>query len=71
MLASIPIVKEIASAHVTQFRILQEPQQRKQLAQFFKVLTGLWLSEDYISSFYECLNQLSPTLDQVFRLDAQ
>lgn len=61
-LAQIPVVKQIASAHVTQFRILQDPRQYKQLGQFFRVLTGLWLTEDYIGDFHDYLNQLTGTI---------
>jgi hypothetical protein len=60
------MVRQLASAHINQFNILQEPSQSKQLGQFFRVLTGLWLSEDYIANFHMYLEQLTPRFEKVF-----
>lgn len=49
-------IQKISSAHVTQFRILQEPHQLKQLQQFFRVLANLWLSEEHRSTFQDNLS---------------
>lgn len=56
LLSQIPLVRQLASAHINQFSILQAPAQSKQLGQFFRVLTGLWLSDDYISNFSQYLD---------------
>jgi hypothetical protein len=34
------------------------------------VLSGLWLTEDYIEQFHEYLNQLNPSIKSVFSLNA-
>lgn len=65
-LSQIPVIKEIATTHINQFRILQAPKQAKQLGQFFRVLTNLWLTEDYITHFHDYLNQLNPMMEKVF-----
>jgi hypothetical protein len=45
---------------------LQQPKQVKQLGTFFKVLTNLWVTEEYLQSFHEYLNQLTPMMEQIF-----
>jgi exportin-7 len=34
------------------------------------VLSGLWLTEDYIEQFHEYLNQLNPSIESVFSLQS-
>ena len=41
------MAKQLAQAHINQFNILQGPQQMKQLGQFFRVLSGMWVTEDF------------------------
>ena len=59
-------MKQLATTHVAQFSILQQPSQRKQLGQFFGVLTGLWVSNDFVGKFHEYLDQLVPSMQKLF-----
>lgn len=61
-LAALPIVKQLATAHINQFSILQGASQMKQLGQFFRVLCSLWVTEEFISSFPSYLEQLAPKI---------
>lgn len=69
-LSELPMLKQLASSHISQFNILQEAAQQKQLGQFFRVLTGLWVSEDFVGEFHTYLGQLSPKIEQLFSLDS-
>ena len=69
--SKIQVINQIAQSHINHFNILQDPRQVKQLGHFFKVLTGLWLTEDHIVNFHDYLNQLLPTLQQVFSLSTE
>lgn len=56
LLANVPVIKQLACAHISQFSILQSPKQVKSLGQLYRVLTSLWLTEDYILNFHQYLN---------------
>lgn len=70
-ISELPVVKQLAQAHVSQFNILQQPSQVKQLGQFFRVLTSLWVTEEFISNFHDYLNQLNPILNDLFAKDTE
>lgn len=42
----------------------------KELGQFFKVLTLLWVNEEYVSEFTTYLDQLVPQMNTLFSIDA-
>lgn len=63
LLSSIPVVKQLATAHITQFRILQDKKQHKQLSQFYRVLTGLWIRDDFVQDFHLYLSQLNTLVE--------
>ena len=44
--------------------------QQKQLGQFFKVLTSLWLTEEFSQQFQDYLNQLNPMISTIFSIEA-
>lgn len=70
-ISALPMTKQLAEAHINQFNILQGPNQMKQLGQFFRVLCGLWVTEDFISQFSSYLDQLTPQIQHLFQMDAQ
>jgi hypothetical protein len=42
-----------------QFNILQNDPNLKHLGQFFKILTNLWVHEDFVESFESYISQLN------------
>lgn len=42
----------------------------KQLGQFFRVLCGMWVTEDFIDKFSIYLDQLVPQIQHLFSMDA-
>ena len=42
-----------------QFNILQNDPNVKHIGQFFKVLTGLWVNEDFVDEFEAYISQLN------------
>ena len=42
----------------------------KQLGQFFRVLCGMWVTEEFISSFPSYLDQLTPQIQHLFQMDS-
>ena len=69
-LARVPVVRQLATAHITQFQILQAPSQMKELGHFFKVLSLLWVTDDFVGDFTSYLDQLIPTMTRLFGIDA-
>ena len=61
-IAALPITRSLAEAHINQFNILQGPNQMKQLGQFFRVLCGMWVTEEFIGQFTSYLEQLAPQI---------
>ena len=43
----------------------------KQLGQFFRVLCGLWCTEEFHSQFPSYLDQLTPQIQHLFSMDSQ
>lgn len=70
-LVKIPIVRQLAESHINQFSILQGDHQQKQLGQFFKVLSSLWLTEEFNPRFQEYLNQLNPLISAIFSMSTE
>ena len=69
-IATLPVTKQLAEVHINQFNILQGPSQMKQLGEFFRVLSGLWVTEDFIDKFSSYLDQLTPQIQHLFSMDA-
>lgn len=42
----------------------------KELGNFFKVLSLLWVTEDYVGDLVSYLDQLVPQMNQLFSIDA-
>ena len=61
-IAALPVTKQLAEMHINQFNILQGPNQMKQLGQFFRVLCGMWVTEDFIGQYTTYLDQLTPQI---------
>ena len=68
-ISALPITKQLASAHINQFNILQGPGQMKQLGCFFSVLCGLWVTEEFVMQFPSYLDQLAPQIQHLFSMD--
>lgn len=43
----------------------------KQLGQFFRVLCGMWVTEEFVGKFDSYLDQLAPQIQHLFSMDAQ
>jgi exportin-7 len=52
-----------------QFNILQNDPNLKHLGQFFKVLTNLWVHEDFVEGFENYINQLNTIITELFKMD--
>ena len=42
----------------------------KDLGHFFRILSLLWVSEEFVNDFTSYLDQLLPTLNQLFGIDS-
>ena len=62
------IIKQLVSNHMAQFNILQNDTNYKHLGQFFKVLTILWVHEEFIDHFDSYISQLNPIIEEILRL---
>lgn len=71
MLSKSNIIKQLIQNHVMQFNILQNDPNLKHIGQFFKILTSLWLHEDYVESFENYIAQLSGIIQEVSVLNEQ
>ena len=69
-MSAVPLVRQLATSHVSSFQILQAPNQVKQLGHFFKVLTLLWVNEEFVGDFTIYLHQLVPMMNKLFGVDA-
>eukprot|EP00347_Sterkiella_histriomuscorum_P000570 403375338 len=63
------MIKQLVQNHVMQFNILQNDPNLKHISQFFKILTILWLHEDYIESFETYISQLGGIIQGIFTLE--
>lgn len=52
-----------------QFKILQNDPNLKHLSTFFKILTSLWVNEDFVDGFETYISQLNSIMLEVFKLD--
>ena len=52
-----------------QFNILQNDPNLKHLSQFFKILTNLWVHEDFVDDFETYISQLNTIIQELFKLD--
>jgi len=52
-----------------QFNILQNDPNLKHLSTFFKILTSLWVNEDFVEGFETYISQLNTIMLEVFKLD--
>lgn len=52
-----------------QFNILQNDPNLKHLGQFFKVLTSLWVHEDFVEHFETYISQLNRIFQGIFSID--
>ena len=52
-----------------QFNILQNDPNLKHLGQFFKVLTSLWVHEDFVENFESYISQMNGIFQGIFSLD--
>jgi exportin-7 len=68
-ISQLEIIRQLVTTHITQFNILQAPRQHKQLGQFFRVLSGLWVTEEFVGEFHEYLDQLVPQIQQIFSIE--
>lgn len=52
-----------------QFNILQNDPNLKHLSTFFKILTSLWVNEEFVEGFETYISQLNTIMLEVFKLD--
>ena len=69
-MSRIAVVRQLVTSHISQFQILQGPSQMKDLGHFFRILSLLWVSEEFVNDFTSYLDQLLPTLNQLFGIDS-
>lgn len=56
MSAKVPLMRQLATSHISQFQILKAPHQMKELSHFYRVLALLWVNEEFISDFTSYLD---------------
>ncbi|CDW76789.1 importin-n-terminal domain-containing protein [Stylonychia lemnae] len=71
LLSKSSIIKQLIQNHVMQFNVLQNDPNQKHIGQFFKILSILWLHEDYIDNFETYISQLNTIITEIFSLDPQ
>ena len=69
LFAKLDIVKQLLQNHILQFNILGGDPKYKHFCTFFKILTNLWLHEDYIEGFNDYISQLNLFTQEIFKLD--
>jgi len=69
MLCRLEIIQKLIKHHVVQFNILQNDNNLKHLSTFYKILTTLWLNEEYVHDFSQYISQLNSLIQELFSLD--
>ena len=67
LLGGTDIMRQLVKSGLSDFPVLQEPNQMKQLGQFYRVLMNLWLQEDFLESFDDNVSQLCPTINEILQ----
>ena len=55
-MSRIAVVRQLVTSHISQFQILQGPSQMKDLGHFFRILSLLWVSEEFVNDFTSYLD---------------
>ena len=65
LLCQSSFIKELIQNHVMQFNILQNDSNLKHIGQFFKILTMLWVHEDFVEDFDQYLAKLNGIIEHI------
>jgi len=56
MFCRLPVIKQLVTNHLMQFNILSSDTNLKHLEKFYKILTNLWLHEDFVEHFEQYIS---------------
>eukprot|EP00347_Sterkiella_histriomuscorum_P015544 403356631 len=69
ILGMCPIVQRFVSETVLQFNLFQHERDAKFLVRFFRIISSVWVNQQYISNFDTYLSQLGQIITQITQLN--